>query len=267
MGKISETVSTVNSTVRTLLALVVVTAASIGSWFGYNIYHENELHINQIQDELVTAQSDLQDANQSIVHLEEDLVVKEEEIDSLELRIKLLKVDRRVAHLEIVNQTTDEDTGKITTQIQFIEVTAEGQPIGQPRSFTLEGDMVYVDYWVVKFDDQFIEENDPFRATSICLFRRIFGEYQEPSNGFEIDALGARPAVYGKSDELNEYEQTIWSNFWNLANDPSKAAEQGIRAAHGEAVSVKVQNGKTYKLELRSSDGLSIRPIEVAPVN
>ncbi|PHR86265.1 MAG: hypothetical protein COA78_38125 [Blastopirellula sp.] len=260
MAKISETISTVNSTIRTFLAMVIVAAVSIGSWFGYNVYHEGELKLEQTQ-------FDLKEANASIVVLEKDLVLKEEEIDSLELRIKLLKVDRRVAHLEVTNQITDEASGKITTQIRFIEVTEEGDPIGQPRTFTIEGDMVYVDYWVVKFDDKYIEASDPFRATSICLFRRIFGEHQKPSNGFEIDALGSRPAIYGKSDELNEYEQTIWSDFWSFANDSEKAAKQGIRAAHGEAVSVKVKNGKTYKLELRSSDGLSIRPIEIAPLN
>ena len=48
--------------------------------------------------------------------------------------------------------------------------------------------------------------------------------------------------------------------FWSIANDKAKAEEKGIRAAHGDAVSMKVQKGKTYKVQLRASDGPSIVP-------
>jgi len=52
----------------------------------------------------------------------------------------------------------------------------------------------------------------------------------------------------------------IWNDFWVIANDPKEAEQMGIRAAHGQAVSIKVQAGKSYRLMLRASDGLSIVP-------
>ena len=57
----------------------------------------------------------------------------------------------------------------------------------------------------------------------------------------------------------------IWSQFWEFANDREKAASKGIRAADGEAVSIKTQPGKTYRIVLRASDGLSISPDNAPP--
>lgn len=64
---------------------------------------------------------------------------------------------------------------------------------------------------------------------------------------------------------MSEFEQQIWSDFWNIANDRQKAAEIGIRAAHADAPSTKVQKGATYELELRSTGEFSIRRLESDP--
>lgn len=124
--------------------------------------------------------------------------------------------------------------------------------------FTIEGDTVYIDAWVIKYFDDLVEKGDPLRSTSVCLFRRVFGEYQEPSEGFAIDPSGSRPAVYSQGNEMSPLEKDIWANFWQYANDPAKAKAAGLRAAHGEAPSIRVLPGKRYKLELRASGGLSI---------
>ena len=71
--------------------------------------------------------------------------------------------------------------------------------------------------------------------------------------------------AYSRGGVPSEFEKQIWSDFWNIANDEAKAKELGIRAAHGEAVSIKAEKGKTYKVLLRASDGLSIAPDENAP--
>jgi hypothetical protein len=60
---------------------------------------------------------------------------------------------------------------------------------------------------------------------------------------------------------MSDFEKKIWSDFWTLANDPEKAKELGIRAAHGEAVNIRMEAGKRYQVQLRASDGLSITPI------
>ena len=73
-----------------------------------------------------------------------------------------------------------------------------------------------------------------------------------------LDAVGSRPAAYRGGEKISELEQKIWDQFWEFANDPAKAREAGVRAAHGEAPSIKLMPGKRYKILLRASDGLTI---------
>ncbi|NQT13274.1 MAG: hypothetical protein HQ582_11030, partial [Planctomycetes bacterium] len=47
---------------------------------------------------------------------------------------------------------------------------------------------------------------------------------------------------------------------------PEKAKQAGVRAAHGEAVSMKLVPGKRYRVELRASAGVSIVPDGDVPV-
>jgi hypothetical protein len=61
---------------------------------------------------------------------------------------------------------------------------------------------------------------------------------------------------------MSDFEKQIWDDFWNIANDPQRAQQLGIRAAHGEAVSVQLRPGKTYRLQLRASGGLTITPAQ-----
>ena len=119
---------------------------------------------------------------------------------------------------------------------------------------------MYIDNWVVKFDDKYVEHAEIERSTSLVLFRRVFGESQTPNEGISLDAVGSRPQAYGTGNEMSDFEKQIWSEFWTIANDESRARELGIRAAHGEAPSMKLQKGKSYRIQLRASDGLSITP-------
>jgi hypothetical protein len=125
--------------------------------------------------------------------------------------------------------------------------------------------MVYVDYLRVTFDDKYIESADLDRSTSLALFQRIFGEHQEPVEGFQLDTIGTRPTAYGRGSDMSDFERKIWDDFWLIANDPQKAAELGIHAAHGNAVSMRVQPHKSYEVELRSTGDMTIRPLEDEP--
>ncbi|PQO40034.1 hypothetical protein [Blastopirellula marina] len=249
MAKTMETISTINSTVRTFLALLVATVLGVAGYFGYNIYHEKELALKVAQTK--------------VTELEEQVTVKQQQIEKLEIRLKLLKVDRRIGQFQVIDQTVDAASGDKTSKVRFLEIDPEGVPVGVPREFLVKGDVAYIEYWVVKFDDKYVEEEDPFRNTSIFLFRKIFGEDQKASEVPDIDAIGDRPAVYGRSPEATEFENKLWGDFWKLANDPEAAKAKGIRAAHGEAPSIQMIEGKTYELELRASGGVSLRPVEV----
>ena len=114
----------------------------------------------------------------------------------------------------------------------------------------------------VTFDDKYVEQSDLDRATAICLFQRVFGEHQQAAEGFMLDEVGTRPTAYARGTPMSEFEKRIWDDFWTIANDPPRAAEMGIHAAHGSAVSMRVRPGKTYEVELRSTGDMTIRPIE-----
>ena len=301
MARITETVATVNSTVRTLLATVLLGGVGFGGWLAYDSFQEGDAVLKAKEEQLASAHSrldvlqvelrdkdglittkekDIERLNQGlaerdsqieekegqIVELDQQVQVGQRRIDHLETSLHLLKVDHRVAQLTVLDQTTDPETEKTRSTVEFVEINDEGAPIDEPRRFDIEGDLVYVDFWIVKFDEEYVEQADVHRSTSICLFRRIFGEYQEPREGYVLDQVGSRPHAYARGGKPTEFEQSIWSDFWNIANDPDKAQAKGIRAAHGEAVATRLRKGKKYRVVLRASGGLSITPIAEAPV-
>jgi hypothetical protein len=241
----ANTVSTLASIVRSLVSLAVLGLVGTGGWFAYNAYSDRaaldrELAARTAEVERLTAQN-----------------------QKLGLALRLLKVDHRVAQIEVLDQTPGPERPK--TRFRFVELATDGNPIGEPKEFTIDGSMVYIDAWVIKYADDLVERGDPLRSTSVCLFRRIFGEYQEPSEGFPLDAAGSRPAVYSQGNEMSALERDIWANFWQYANDPARAKVTGVRAAHGEAPSIRLEPLKRYRIELRASAGLTIVAEDVPP--
>jgi len=153
----------------------------------------------------------------------------------------------------------------VKTTVRFVEVDDHGRPVEKPRTFVVQGDKVYVDALVVKFEDKYVEEGDPLRAASLCLFQRVFGNAQSPDEGVRIDRENDQPAVYKTGQVRSDFERELWAQFWEFARDEEKARQAGVRAAHGEAVYVLVQAGTRYRLTLRASDGLSITPAGPIP--
>jgi hypothetical protein len=243
----SNSISAFASIVRSLVFLAVLGFLGAGGWIAYEAYD----HRNQLE-------RDLKDATEQLAEKKAEIERLSRENQKLSLAIRLLKIDHRVAEITVLDQHDENDRPQ--TRFQFAELTKDGSPTGNKKEFTVAGDIVYVDAWVIKYADDLVEASDPLRSTSVCLFRRIFGEHQQPSEGFALDPAGSRPSVYSQGDEMSPIEQQLWSNFWEYANNPAKAKQAGVRAAHGEAPSIRLQVGKRYKVELRASGGLSIVP-------
>ena len=184
------------------MAFAVAGMIGAAGWFGYSLYHAPQKVIAAKQEELDHAQAELDQArgelavqeelvveqqgtitslNTEIVKKDERIVAQDEQIARLDTAMRLLKVDHRLAELRILQQKEDAETGKIFSTIEFVEVNDDGGTIDEPRRLEIEGDLVYVECLVAKFEDKYVESSDLHRATSICLFQRIFGEFQEPS--------------------------------------------------------------------------------------
>jgi hypothetical protein len=250
---VNDTIKTVNSTLRTLLAIVVVGGAGYAGYIGYALYNEPQKKLAEKQLELEQALGDLKTRDAQVTQLNDKLA-------RLEVAMRLLKVRRRLARLTVLEQHQDVALGMPISKIEFVEINDDGQPIGEPKKFEIQGDRVYVDYLRVTFDDKYVEESDLDRSTAICLFQRIFGEHQQAAEGFLLDQVGTRPTAYARGTPMSEFEKKIWDDFWLIANDPERAAQLGIYAAHGAAVSMQVQPGAVYELELRATGDVTMRP-------
>lgn len=229
-----------HSFLRTIIGLGVI--ALLGWW---TVFFRGLLNENQ---------EALAERDGQIAALGVELEHKEARIRELEAALALLKVDHRVARIEVLEQGGE----PVTTRLRFSELRPDGAPLGPAREATIEGRIVYVDALVLKFEDDYVERGDALRGTSLCLFRRLFGEKQKPEQGVALDSPGQLPAVYSPGDAPEPFYTDLWARFWDYANDPELAREQGVRAAHGEAPFVELRPGMTYRLELRASGGLSI---------
>jgi hypothetical protein len=251
-----DNVRTLNSVMRTMILLVILAAIGYGGYQAYRRIIVPGLGAD-------TTKAELEDSLRRIADLEKSLEAKTQEISKLQAALKLLKVDRRLAQVKILDKGIDPADGRPYLNVEFVEVDERGQPIAQPRTFRLAGDKLYVDCWLVKFQDQYVENADALRGTTMCIFKGIFGNLDGPEGSFPLDQ-GQRleATAYGQGGEVSQFEQQIWSDFWSVANSADKQRELGIRAAHGQVNYVLVEAGMVYQVDLRASDGATIDVLE-----
>lgn len=182
------------------------------------------------------------------------------EIAVRDAAIDRLGRDRRIARLEVLDQSQDQDGEGAWTDLRFIELDDEGRELAS-REMRLPGRVIYVDAWTARFPMESVASaTDPFRDQTIVLLRRIYSDQIPPREGIPIDTPGGIPDGYAGSDQAR-FEQAIWSRFWTLASDPDAARRSGIRVAQGEAVYKPMQPGETYELRVEAAGGMTLIPI------
>ena len=235
-----------------LVRLALVGLLGTGGFLGWKVWSDGADHVRREaeKDQAIAQLTGENGERKSTV------ATQQKEIERLALALKLSKIDKRVARIVVLDQTAASGASHGATRLRFEEVDREGRPIAPAIEATIEGDLVYVDAWVVKFEDVYVEKGDPLRGASIVLFQRLFGEHQAPVDGVALDRRGVRPAIYGGDAALTDFERTIWSDFWGIAGDPARARQFGVRVAHGEAPSNRVKKGEVYALTVRASGGI-----------
>ena len=268
-----STFQNVNVLLRTLVLLGVV---ALGGWWTLTLrskLQENRRALEERTAELAVMKGELEERDgkiadlgrelaekvRAIETLEAEVAEKEREIQELSFALQLLKIDRRIAKIEVLAQGANEqEPERVRTTLRFTELDPGGEPLAEGREITVEGKTIYVESLVIKFEDSYVESADPLRGTSLCLFRRIFGENQSPEEGTLLDPSGELPAAYAGDTTPTPLHRSLWERFWDYANDPELARELGVRAIHGEAPFIEARPGKTYRLQLRASDGLTL---------
>lgn len=255
MSKFMENLKTANSVVRTGIFLVLTGCVGYGGYLGYDNYIKPGIDAKQTQAKLEQLQTQLNDQQ---VELENSI----KERDRLNTSIQLLKIDERLANVEILEKSTNAE-GEPTLQVRFTEYNKFGDQIGSARDFELRGDVMYLDCWLVTFDDKYVEEADELRSASMCVFKSIYGDIDGPVGAQSLDAESEDgfPQIYSAADgQRSEFASKIWSDFWRVANDEQAQQELGIRAAHGQANYIRAVPGKSYKFNVRASGGGSLEP-------
>lgn len=249
-----ENVQTVNSAVRTLLMMSVAGIVGFGGWVGYDKYIVPGIEAKQLKKDVVKLEEKLE---------LQGLELKEATIkaEKLQVSMDLLKVDRRVAQLTVNRKAIDEN-GQKFLEVTFSEVDKDGKIIGSSREFTLLGHTFFVDCWVAKFEDQYVEQADPLRSASVFTFKRIYGDKMNPADGFPLDDFSKPAGVYAES-AATEFAQQIWRDFGEVCNDLNRQSELGIRAVHGQANYVSPKQGQTYEITIRSSGAVGLTPVEL----
>lgn len=185
--------------------------------------------------------------------LDRRLAAREEMIDRLE-------ASHRVGHIHVLDQTIRDDGSVATTTLEWIELDNEGKELAR-QTIEVPGGMVYVDAWSIKFPHDDVAEGHPLRGRTLLLLRRIYSDQMAPTDGVVIDTPGAVPPAYAVS-EMGEFQQRLWSHFWELATDPKLARSMGVRVAQGEAVYKPMRRGQTFELTLDAVGGMSLVPLD-----
>jgi len=244
-------VKTVNSSVRTLLILAACGVIGYFGYFGYQNYVKPSHEAKQAIAELATLKEDF--AKQKM-----ELAKVTKLNERMATSMKLLKVDKRVANIEVLKIEKDED-GNPLMDLSFTEVGENGEEIGITKNYTIKGDKFYVDGWVVAFEDKYIEQADELRGASLFVFKSIYGNDETPRDAQRLDDDSqSRPGIY-EDNHKSDFEQKIWSDFWGVCNDNHKQQELGIRASHGQSTYIAGQEGKTYQIEIRASGSTGIK--------
>jgi hypothetical protein len=274
-----ENVKTANSIVRTGLLLVVMAGLAYGGYLTYTNYVRPGLDAKQAEADLAEASARLAALQASHAELSAQSADQQRQLEAqaqqiaelarvneqLALANKLLKIDHRLARIRVLDKGQDPGTNEKYCLVEFSEVDDAGKAIGEPKQYRLKGERLYLDAFIVKFDDQYIENADALRATSMYLFRRIFGEGDGLAGGFplDVDEQGiVRAAAYVRGNRLSEFEQQIWRDFWAISNDPQRQKDLGVRNNHGQINYIEPQVGQVYEFTLRSSDGLSFNVVQ-----
>ena len=181
-----------------------------------------------------------------------------EEKHVLETVVQRLSGENRVAEVIVTDQKIV--NGVTETTLLFVEYAKDGREL-PPKVLTVKGKTAHIDALVIKFDRDFVKENDPLRGKSIALFVRMFGDQESPDSGPKIDTPGRIPEVYqGADPRVSEYEQKLWSDFWRLADDEEYRKKYGVRVAQGEGPWGPFEFDRLYTLAIDADGGLNIHP-------
>ncbi len=197
--------------------------------------------------------------------LEEALEEKkaaERRAEALEKVAERLTERRVIANVVVLDQTPDENGQIWTTLRVLLSPRREGDPAPPAFGpFKIEGDILYFETLIIQFDDEDVKMGHPLRGKAAYLLTRVFGEKQAPEDGEPLEDIREKPpAAYEVGEpELAVFEREIWRQFWRYAQDRETAKAEGVDAAYGNAVFLKVDVNKLYEIVISNQGALKMQ--------
>jgi hypothetical protein len=226
------------ATYRLVVLAVLVASASVGYWY----YHNPQSPAVRIAK-------------------------LEQEKNELQQIVKRLTDEQRVAEMIVTDQHQTPEG--MQTTLLFVEQARDGTPL-PPKSFTVRGDEVWVGGLSIRFEEGWLEKNDPLRGRGIMLFTRIFGQNQTPAQGVPIDQPGKIPDIYrGDPKEIarvSAFESELWDNFWRLTEDKEYRAEKGVEVAGGKAVFFKAVPDRLFTITVDARGNPTVVGDPIKPI-
>jgi hypothetical protein len=182
----------------------------------------------------------------------------QQRLEQRQAMIHRLSRTHRLAHVQVLEQRTGPE-GVPETDILFIELDDDGAEVAR-QTFTIPGDVLFIDAWSVKFAHQDVAMGHPLFGRALILLRRIYSDRMAPIDGFPIDTPGAVPPAYAVG-EAGRFERQLWAQFWEIAGDAKLAASLGVRVAQGEAVYKPIAPGQSFELTVDAVGGMSLSPL------
>jgi hypothetical protein len=165
-----------------------------------------------------------------------------------------LTAEDQIGYAKVLSQ--HRENGRLLTTIRFVETARDDKTrVILQKECIIEGDVIHFDALIVKFDDQMVMDG---KSRALYLWRRIYGETTPPQDGCLIEEPGTEPKRYrGLLQALPlAHQQLFWSSIWDLANDPEKLREYGIKAIYGTAVYNQFRPGLIYVFKINPAGEL-----------
>ncbi|MBU1932363.1 MAG: hypothetical protein KKC66_00450 [Candidatus Omnitrophica bacterium] len=179
--------------------------------------------------------------------------------------ISRLEADSRIAEVLVTGVNYDENTGKTSTTIKFLEYDARNNPM-MPRYFTFSGNIIQFQSLVIRFEDINVRRADRLRGKSAYLFWKVF--MLDGPNTQEYDIIKAYeiPGGYKLEGKKDPFEEKLWARFWEQALDPDKARKSGIKNAQIEAPGTMFIPGMLYTIKIEHDGGMRIDAVKLPDI-
>jgi len=150
----------------------------------------------------------------------------------------------------------------VRTRVRFTELDSQGDIVGEPRELTLEGDEVYVDALVIKFEDNFVTAGDALKGKALLLFRRVFTDRRRPAEGDVLDREGRSRRATRPSGRPPRSSASSGRASGSWPTIPTRLGGAACGPCTARRFSTRLRKDRTYTITLRSTGELTILPTQ-----